>query len=290
MEFRLLGPVEVRVEGRNIDLGHAKQRLILAILVANAGRPVSTQDLIERVWDDDPPATAVTGLYSYVSRLRRCLHDGGPEAATMPLTSKSGSYRAEFDPFQADIHRFRALAARARESASQGHAEKAVGLFREAERLWRGQPLAGLPGRWADAIRAELEQERHAQQIERITLELKLGHHHQVIPELTSLASEYPLDERVAALLMTAYYGSGRQAAALDVYRRTRNRLSDEIGIEPAEQLRELHQGILRHDPRLSPARLEPGYPGRVKPATTWSPGGEDGSPYVETLTGNPVA
>ena len=145
--------------------------------------------------------------------------------------------------------------------------------------------MAGLPGQWADGIRTQLEQERHAQQLQRITLELELGHHHHVIPELTGVASEHPLDERVAALLMTAYYRSGQQAAALEAFRRIWDMLSNEIGVQPGESLRKLHEGILRHDEALLLARHEPAYSGRGKSATVWPPDSEADRSHAEILT-----
>lgn len=245
-EVALLGPVELSVHGRRLDAGSPKESCVLAILSAECGRTVPPDALAARIWGPDPPARARATLTSYLSRLRRRLRDAG--VVPPPLEHGPGGYVLTLDPEAVDLHRFRRLRRQARAIAESGDDEHARALLLEAESLWRGEPLAGLPGEWARHLRTSLYEELHAGRLERIEAELRLGLHDDVVGELSRLAAGHPFDEKVAALLMTALYRCDRHADALAVYRRVHRLLADETGAEPGERLGELHERILRRD------------------------------------------
>lgn len=247
MEFRVLGPVEIWVAGQRRDLGSPKEACVLAILLLTPGRPVSAETLVDYVWGTNPPAKVRASLWSYVARLRRTLGVDG-EAS---LVSRSGLYVLETDPDLVDLHRFRRLRNQARALAESGEREHAAQMLRDAESLWNGEALAGVPGDWARQTRIALEQERLAVTMDRIEAEFTVGREPD-LGELSDLTSRHPFVERTVEHLMVALYRSGRQAEALDAYRQTRQRLRDELGTEPGPELRSLHQRILNADPDLA--------------------------------------
>ncbi|MFC4529310.1 AfsR/SARP family transcriptional regulator [Sphaerisporangium dianthi] len=255
MEFRILGPVELWSQERRHDVGWAKERLVIAVLLLAPGRPVPIRSLIAKLWDGDPPAQAAALLQSSVSRLRKRLQEiagtAEDESAGPRLRRVSGSYILETDVENIDLHRFRKLRADARGSAGAGDIDNALRLYREAEDQWRGEPLAGLPGAWADITRKNLEEEMLGGTMERITLELGQGDHTRLVAELSELVTRYPLDEKLIELLMRTLYANGRQADALAAYRQARERFTEQLGTEPDPTLRDLHQRILRRDPGL---------------------------------------
>ncbi|MFI0371544.1 AfsR/SARP family transcriptional regulator [Actinomadura sp. 1N219] len=245
-EVALLGPVELSVHGRRLDAGSPKESCVLAVLSVECGRTVSPDTLAAKVWGPDPPARARATLTSYLSRLRRRLRDA--DADNAPLGHGPGGYVLTLDPEAVDLHRFRRLRRQARAIADSGDDEHARALLIEAEALWRGEPLAGLPGEWARDLRTSLREELHAAKLERIEAELRLGLHDVVVGDLSRLTAANPFDERAAALLMTALYRCDRHADALAVYRRVHRLLADETGTEPGERLSTLHERILRRD------------------------------------------
>jgi DNA-binding SARP family transcriptional activator/tetratricopeptide (TPR) repeat protein len=264
VEVRLLGAVELLVDGRAVPLGPARQRAVLAALAVDAGRPVLLDVLIARVWDDDPPEAVRSGLYSYVTRLRRPLRAAGDRVG---LSSRAGGYVLEVDPETVDLVRFRRLARTAR-----GAAEPDAGEFREALALWHGPALAGLSGAWVTRTREQLEQERLDVVLGWAQAELRAGRPAAVVGTLRELAAEHPLVEPLAARLVEALHRDGRTAEALDHYAAVRRHLVDELGTEPGPELRELHEAILRGDgPRPGPVatgRTRPG-PLAMLPADT---------------------
>jgi DNA-binding SARP family transcriptional activator/tetratricopeptide (TPR) repeat protein len=247
VEFRILGPVEIWADGRRHDLGSPKEACVLAVLLLTPGRPVSADALVDHVWGADPPAKVRGSLWSYIARLRRVLEAD----ARVRVVSRSGLYVLETDPEAVDLHRFRRLRAQARALAESGEIEHAALMLREAEDLWTGEALAGLPGDWARQTRAALEQERLAATMDRIESDLASGRESD-LGELSELISRHPFVERIVEHLMVALYRAGRQAEALDAYRQTRLRLRDELGTEPGPALRALHQRILKNDPDLA--------------------------------------
>ena len=250
MEFRVLGPVELWSAGQRKDLGSARARCILAILLLTPRRIVPADTLIDRLWDTRPPAKARESLSVYIARLRASLRDAVGD--NVQLTGRAGGYALEVDPEAVDVHRFRRLRQRADALVSNGDHDHAAAALRESDQLWRGQALAGIRGDWIARMRASLEEERRAAIVERVGCELQLGQHADLVGDLRQLLAEYPLDETLVAHQMTALYRSGRPADALSLYRETRSRLVDEQGTEPGPMLSELHQRILSCDPDLA--------------------------------------
>ncbi len=249
MEFRVLGPVEIWAAGLRLDLGSPKEACVLAVFLLTPGRPVSAGALIDRVWGAAPPAKVRGSVWSYIARLRRVL---AASDAAVRLVSRSGLYILEADPESIDLHRFRRLRTQARALAESGDSEHAAQLLRDADRLWGGEALAGLPGDWAQRTRATLDQERLTATMDRVELDLADGHESDLAGELSELVSRHPFVERLVEQLMVTLYRTGRQAEALEAYRQARARLDDELGAEPGPGLRSLHQRILRADPELA--------------------------------------
>jgi DNA-binding SARP family transcriptional activator len=253
MEFRILGPVEVFDDGRAIALGPSKQRALLAILLLHMNEVVSRDRLIEDLWGERAPETAATALHGYVSQLRKALEQG-VGAERQPLVTRAPGYLLELEPTQVDLRRFELLTHRGKRELSAGEAEAAAVTFAEALSLWRGPPLAefsSAPFALAESLR--LDELRISTLGDRIEADLALGRHDDLVGELEPLVAEHPFRERLCAQLMLALYRCGRQAEALEVYRRTRRRLVEELGIEPGPALQELEQAILRHEPALAP-------------------------------------
>lgn len=245
MELRLLGGIEaVAGDGRPLDLGPARQRSVLAALLLDAGRAVSTDQLIDRVWGHAPPQRARETLYSYLSRLRRTL-PGGPAT----LVRGADGYELAVAAQAVDVHRFRLLLARGREAEDDAGA---AGPFREALALWRGEPFPGVDTPWFNAARTALGKERLAAELDCADVRLRLGDHAALLTALAERTAAHPLDERLAAQYMTALYRCGRSADALAHYRHVRGLLAEELGIDPGRPLQLLHQAVLSADPALS--------------------------------------
>lgn len=247
MEFRLLGPVEIRNAGRTQLAGPRQRCNVLAALLVDAGRIVTVETLVDRVWGDAPPPAARSTLYAHISRIRQLLAQVGSEAH---LVRQHGGYVLEVDPERVDLHRFRHLVDRARTYPVAG-AEPLV-LLREAVGLWRGEPLAGIAGEWAARMRAGWGREQVEAVVAWAQAELTIRNPAAVLGPLSDLAGQYPLVESLTAVLMRALYAAGRAADALDQYATTRRRLVDELGTDPGPELQDLYQAILRR--RLSPA------------------------------------
>ncbi|MEZ0113924.1 DNA-binding SARP family transcriptional activator/Tfp pilus assembly protein PilF [Catenulispora sp. EB89] len=252
--FRLLGPLEVRHDGRAVPVAAPKQRVLIALLALAAGDPVPVDRLIAGLWDEQPPASARNTLQNYVLRLRRILTAGDEPS---PLVTSSAGYRLAVDADAVDVHRFGALLRRARDAESAGEPRFAASLLEEASGLWHGEALTDAP---SDLLRREvlpgLVERRLAAQERRVELELGLGHHHELVTELVALTAAHPLRERLWAQLMLALYRSGRTGEALETYRKARAALAEQLGIDPGPELRRLHQEILAGDP--GPAEAEP--------------------------------
>ncbi len=247
MDFRLLGPLEVCEQDRGLALGGVKQRSLLAVLLLQANEVVSTDRLIDQLWGATPPATASKGIQVHVSRLRKTLGEGR-------LDTSAPGYVLRVAPAELDLARFEQLAAEARRIPPDGAARK----LREALSLWRGPALSDLAYEpFAQVEIARLEEMRLAVLEQRIEADLALGRHAELIAELERLVSRHPLRERLRGQLMLALYRSARQAEALDAYRAARHKLSEELGLEPSEELRRLEEAILRQDPALELAGQE---------------------------------
>jgi DNA-binding SARP family transcriptional activator/streptogramin lyase len=232
IEISLLGPVEVARDGQQADLGSPQQRVLMALLALRAGRLTPVGTIVDALWPSNPPPSAAKVVQTYVSRLRKAI---GADA----IKSRDGGYVLDVPHDAVDAVRFEQLVAAAR--------------FSDALRLWRGPPLAGLEALGAEAER--LDELRRRAIEDRLDEQLAAGWHADVVSEARALLAEDPLRERAVAQLMLALYRSGRQADALQVYRDTRRRFSDELGLEPGPELRALERRILGHDSALAAPR-----------------------------------
>jgi DNA-binding SARP family transcriptional activator len=269
MEFRLLGPIELWSAGRRQDLGRARARSILAMLLLSPRAVVPVETLIDRLWDTEPPAKARESLSVYVARLRASLRQAVGD--DLRLLGRAQGYTLEVDPETIDVCQFRRLRRQADTLAASGDYEPAAALLREADGLWRGQALAGVVGDWAARMRDALEEERRAAVVERVGCELELGQHTDLIGELSQLLVQYPADETLVGHQMTALCRSGRPADALALYRETRGRLIEEQGAEPGPALSDLHQRILSRDPETA-VRPSGRRPAQAAPPDTLPP------------------
>ena len=251
MEYRVLGSLEVLDDsGQRLPLGGPRQQAVLGSLLLHAGHTVPLQRLVDELWET-PPETAVKTVQVYISRLRRVLSAGAIE-------SRSGGYALLIDGDFFDLAQFELLAEEGRAALTRADSEHAAVLLRRALALWRGPALGGLA---AQALRQEADrlEELHLQVLEdRLDADLGQGRDREVIPELRTLVAGHPFRERLCAQLMLALYRTGRQTEALDVYRETRARLAEELGLEPSAKLRDLERRVLEHDPELEPARSQP--------------------------------
>jgi DNA-binding SARP family transcriptional activator len=245
VDYRILGPLEVVEAGRSLPLGGPKQRSLLALLLLHANEVVSTDDLIDRMWGDQAPPTAAKVVQVQVWRLRKTL-------GTDALVTRPPGYVLRVGPDELDLARFERLVGEARAAEPV----TAAGKLRDALALWRGAPLADLSYEsFFSAEITRLEELRVAALEERIETDLALGRHADLVPELESLVVEHPLRERLHGQLMLALYRSGRQAEALETYRRTRELLVEELGLEPSRPLQALEHAILGQDPSLDAPR-----------------------------------
>jgi DNA-binding SARP family transcriptional activator len=246
LEYRLLGPLEVLADGSPVSLGGRKQRATLAILLLHANEVVSVERLADDLYAGAPPVTAVTQVQRQISELRKTL---GADAA---IETRPPGYLIRVADAQVDLHRFEGLAEEGRRVLERGDADAAANLLQEALVLWRGAPLADLLyEEFVQVPVGRLEEVRLAALEDRIEAELALGRHGSLIGELEELIAEHPLRERLRAQLMLALYRAGRQAEALDAYRKTHETLVGELGLEPGPAMHDLERAILAHDPSL---------------------------------------
>ncbi|MFH9400772.1 BTAD domain-containing putative transcriptional regulator [Streptomyces sp. NPDC017638] len=241
----VLGPVRLWQEGEPLPTGSPQQRALLAALVLREGRTATAAELIDELWGEEPPPQALAALRTYASRLRKMMEPG-------TLVSESGGYAIRLPDQACDVTIAVHLSRQAEQMRIQGDLQHARTLLRHALGLWEGEPLAGVPGPYAEAQRVRLEEWRLQLLENRLDMDLACGLHADVVAELTSLTSAYPLRERLRELLMLALYRGGRQAEALAVYADTRRLLADELGVDPQEGLTRLQQRILRADPQLA--------------------------------------
>jgi predicted ATPase/DNA-binding SARP family transcriptional activator len=252
LEFGVLGPLEVRADGRSLRIGGQRTKALLAVLLLDANEPVATDRLIEALWGERPPRDAVNAVQVHVSRLRRALGAAGSDAASV-LTTRASGYLLRLEDEQLDLWQFRSLAERGRAALDAGQYAEARALLTEALALWRGPPLADLAYEsFAQADIAALQELRLAALEDRVDADIALGCDSRLIAELGSLVAAHPGRERIRGQLMLALYCSGRQAEALEEYRRARAHLVDELGLEPGPALQRLQRQILTHDPHLA--------------------------------------
>ena len=268
-EFRLLGPLEILKDGRRLKLSGDRQRALLGLLLLNANKFVSTDRIVEELLGGDPSGPGVNALQAAVSRLRRLL-DGGVQNVGGVLVTERGGYVLHADADLLDVSVFERLASEGRRAIDTGDAASAAAKLREALALWRGPALADLaPFEFAQAEIRRLEEMRQSVIADRVDADLALGKGAELVSELEQLVDADPLKERFRGQLMLALYRSGRQAEALEVYRKGREFVAAELGLEPSRALQQLERSILLQDENLDPERglrePTPIEPGRVQ-------------------------
>jgi DNA-binding SARP family transcriptional activator len=247
---RLLGPLELQQGAAPIPLGRPAQRALLARLLLDANRTVAVDRLVDDLWGEDAPSSAVKMIQIHVSKLRKVLPDG-------MLVTRPPGYAIEIEPEAVDLVRFDRLRQDGRAALAAGSAEVAAARLRDALALWRGPALAEFDEPFAAIESARLEDLHLACIEDRIDADLALGRHAVAVGEIEALVARNELRERPRGQLMLALYRSGRQAEALAGYREFRKLLSTELGIEPSPALRMLEQRMLVHDPTLELTRVE---------------------------------
>ena len=267
LRFAVLGPLRAWRGTEPLAMGTPQQRALLAALLLRGGRTATAQELVNALWGDDPPVRALQTLRTYASRIRKAL---GPQADL--LVSEAGGYGLRLPEGEAelDVNVAAHHAAAADKAATAGDLQRARALYNEALSLWNGEPLAGVPGPYAEGHRGRLEEWRLGLLENRLDLDLKVGAHAEAVFELTALTADHPLRERLRELLMIALYRSGRQAEALAVYTDTQRLLAEELGVDPRQELTDLYTRILQGDETLARAdqtTSPPETPTRVRPA-----------------------
>ena len=264
IDYRILGSFEVWVGGRLVGLGGEKPRALLAILLLHHDEVVSADRLIDDLWGESPPESALRTVQAYVSRLRRALGPNGagasaseePESALAAngrvLLTRGRGYLLEVAPGELDLERFRDLAERGRDALAAGRPAEAASALTEALAMWRGPPLAEFAYEpFAQGVIAELEELHLAAVEDRVEADLALGLARELVAELRDLVARHPLRERLRGQLLLALYRSGRQAEALEAYQQFRRSLSEELGLEPGPAIQRLERSILSRDPAL---------------------------------------
>jgi DNA-binding SARP family transcriptional activator len=269
-----LGPIELWSEGRQHPLGSLKERCVLAVLLHARGEPVSMETVAACVWDDgEPPQDTVGNIRTYISRLNKRLRKVGDVVRVERCSP--GRYRLRAAPGAVDLTCFRDLRTRARAAVGRHDAEEAIALLREAEALWRGEPLREFGGDWAKPLSHRLHEDLLRVKEERISLELALGGHADLVGELHELVARNPFAQRAVGFLMKALYRSGRHADALDVYRNTYRLLGERLGIRPDAGLQRLNRQIIDQDPELDREAQPPAGATARRPAAA----GHDAAP-----------
>lgn len=261
IEFSVLGAVRVHRGGTAVAVGPPQQQALLVALALRADRVVATHELIASVWGEEAPDSALASLRTYVWRLRHALEER--DSPPRLLVSQRDGYRLAIPPLAVDVHRAERLAAEASRAREEGAEDECGRLLTEAVQLWRGAPLAGVPGPFAEQYRVRCEELRLGLLEELFECDLRADRYASLIPDLTDYTHEQPLRERPYGFLMRALVARGRQADALAVFTRARQVLSTELGISPGAELATLHQRVLDGDPLLHPVLRERAAVGR---------------------------
>ncbi|MGW0393802.1 AfsR/SARP family transcriptional regulator [Streptomyces sp. NPDC003042] len=259
MKIQVLGPLSAEVNGNSIVPTAGKPRQILALLALHPGRVMPVPTLMEEIWGYELPQSAMTTLQTYILQLRRrlgtAMGPNRPGGAKEVLTTRHGGYLLQVPPECIDVNEYETLAARGQSAFDAGDDEGSAALLRAALALWQGPTLVDVrvgPVLGIEVMR--LEESRLGTVERRIDVDLRLGRHTELLAELTELTARHRQHEGLHSQMMVALYRSGRQAAALDVYRRLRGRLVEDLGVEPSPPLQRLHQAMLTVDPALDVA------------------------------------
>ena len=251
LSFQLLGPLAVQVSGRDLAIGGARQRTVLALLLLSPGRIVPVDTLVDAVWNSAPPATARTQIAIVVAALRKTFKAEGV-AGDVIVTAHPG-YALRPEGHTVDATEFAKLVEKAERDVQEGELTRAGDGYRAALALWRGPALAGIDSPIVEDEAARLGELRLNAYDDATAVQLELGNHQALVPELTTVVREQPLRERTRHHLMLAQYRSGRRADAMATFREAREQFIEELGMEPGPDLQELHDAILRDDPSLAP-------------------------------------
>jgi DNA-binding SARP family transcriptional activator len=252
LKFSVLGALHVRTVSGPAEISGDLQRTLVQTLLISEGQPVSGESLVEEMWGEAVPDNQANALQAHVSRLRRKLRALEPDRPASRVTIHPSGYRLTVAEGELDAAEFVAAVRRA-EAALPDDAGNTARLLREALALWRGPVFGGLTGGTLCQLAAARYEEYRMRAMElRFDAELRLGRHAAVLAELAEAHTNHPLRERFCEQLMIALYGAGRQADALDVFRRMRRLLDAELGIQPSPALRRVENAILRHDPALA--------------------------------------
>jgi len=256
VEIQVLGPLTATLNGVSIVPTACKPRQLLALFAFSPGRIVPVATLMEELWGTALPQSAMTTLQTYILQLRRrlgtAMGPGSPGSAKEVLATRHGGYVLQVPAGSVDLHRYDELVTSGRRAFEQGDDRQAAAFFRSALDMWNGPALVDV--RLGSVLSVEIIRLRESRLVtieRRIDADLRLGRHGELIAELTDLIARHPQHEGLYSQAMVALYRSGRQATALDVYRRLRRRLIDELGVEPSPQLQRLHQMMLSVDPAL---------------------------------------
>jgi DNA-binding SARP family transcriptional activator len=283
VRFEILGEVRALRAADVVDLGPAKQRAVLAVLLLQPGRPVPTHQIVDAVWGDEPPENGANVVQKYVAGLRRVLDpDRAPRTPGELLALTGSGYVLRTAETSVDAEEFQTELARADTHRRAGRAAEASQALRRALALWRGEALAGLTGPVFEAARTRLTEARATAWEKWSEIEVSLGHHTAVIPDLSRLIEEFPLREGLRAQLMIALHQAGRQAEALATFRDARSYFLDEFGAEPGERMQEAHRKILRGEPFYTEP-VDP-WAGTADPLSSLTPTGGGGVAYAPPL------
>jgi DNA-binding SARP family transcriptional activator len=253
LSFEILGDLRALRAGRPVELGPAKQRAVLAVLLLHAGRPVPTHQIVDAVWGDEPPENGANVVQKYVAGLRRALEpDRSPRTPGELIALAQGGYVLRMEAGALDVDVFQAGLAEASAERKAGRLAAAADALRRALALWQGEALAGLTGPFFDSARNRLTDARATAWEKWADIELARGHHTGLMPDLVRLVEQFPLREGLRAQLMIALHQGGRQAEALAAFRDARAYFLEEFGVEPGERMQETHRRILRGEPFYS--------------------------------------
>ncbi|WP_021593469.1 AfsR/SARP family transcriptional regulator [Actinomadura welshii] len=282
VEFALLGPFEMRAGGRDVPMGGPKHRSLLAALLLRAGRPVPVEDLVEVIWGDEPPGNPRRVVQLYVTRLRQTL---APFVSGAVITTSVDGYRLRVAPGQTDVMRFQDRLSAAERAAAEDDLDAESEALGRALALWRGEPLAGVPSdRLQREVAPQLREQRMRTLERRFDVELRRGVHREIVGELFALTAQHPLREKLWAQLITALHASGRRNDALDAYHTVRRNLTDELGLDPGEDLQALHAFVLDGRPEATSSTMFPPVPRQLPPGVSGFTGRRRELSILDTL------